>query len=256
MYQNNFSELLVEINNNLKNVMSFNTKNRSSFTTPISSDFMADVYENIRKHEEKLMELSVNEGIAASLTLSTNILYELEEDGKIDYQFWLNEEDTGFFSYLQENLKEVYDNEYVLRQFEMMKNNDINLFVPFLLVLTEKLCRKIINKEPDRLRYGALRESLSLEWKNIKNHELFEKEHHTRENITELYSRIFDTIIIGEIFIDESKYNIKNNNNYNRHIIMHAKTDFDNFTTVKTAKLIFVILFLIDILELKKSLKE
>ena len=129
-----------------------------------------------------------------------------------------------------------------------MKHHDLNLFPPFLLILIEKLCRKTIDKENDRLPYKTITEKLLLKWDNIVNINNLDG------FINDYYKDILNNVINKQIYIDE-KYYEPSSKNYNRHRVLHAKTDFDEFTIEKTSNLLFVIMFLVNIINFNNELK-
>lgn len=218
----------------------------------------SEIYERMQKglqeQEQTLRMLSTKQGIAFPLSLPIQMLHEFTDNKgnnrnvSLNYSYWINEENFYFISYVQDEVNQVYKNDYINKQFELMKHHDLNLFPPFLLILIEKLCRKIIDKENDRLPYKTITEKLLLEWDNIVNINNLDA------FINDYYKDIFNNVINKQIYIDE-KYYEPSSKNYNRHRVLHAKTDFDEFTIEKTSNLLFVIMFLVDIINFNNELK-
>lgn len=237
---------------NLSNVQNIGTTLVSNINK-VFSDIFEQMQNNLQKQEENLRILATKQGIAFPLSLPIQMMYAFKFNQSndiyacINYTYWVEEENFHFISYIQEEVNQVYKNYYVNEQFNLMKRNDLNLFVPFLLVLIEKLCRKIINKEDDRIHYSTITNKLVEEWEEIVSINNID------EFISNYYKAIFDQVINKQIYSDEKNY-IPNYKNYNRHRILHAKSNFDEFTIEKTSNLLFVVMFLVDIINLKNEL--
>ncbi|TDM42225.1 hypothetical protein ETI10_03775 [Macrococcoides goetzii] len=253
----NFNELNSKvnekINNARKNTVKYYVNPMAKFLIAVNN--FKNFFVMLEEHNKELRLKAASKGIAYSTLLTDIPLYSIIEEENPDYKTFLSEEESMIFTHVNEQVQKVYKNDYVAKQFDLMKTNDISLFIPFLIVLSEKLSRIIIGKENDRFGYRVLRDDLFKNISRLKNDDL-QINYLSLIELTELYTQSFNDIISEQLFADEDVYKKTVQDNYNRHIILHAKSNFDVFNDQRSFNLIAIILFLVEIINVNNRINE
>jgi|GEM_PF-6728383 len=235
-----------ELQNKIRNTTSINFVNPMSNTLTAINNLSTYVT-MLDDHKKEMRLKAASKGIAYSTLLTDIPLYSIIDKDQPEYNTFLSEDDSMIFTYVNDKVQNVYKNDYVAKQFELMKTNDISLFIPFLIILSEKLSRIIIRKEDDILEYKIIKDDLFENLSRFKDNDT-EINHQSLLELTQIYTQTYNDIIKNQLFAHENKYKKTTQNNYNRHNIMHAKSDFDVFTDQRSFNLIAIILFLVEII--------
>lgn len=220
-------------------------------------------------NEELYHHLSSN---GWAITLETSLIDMLEiadyeKQGEVDEQRLL-EVLYGMFEETEANLEEnlcnlIGDNNkvFVKKQFILMRLGYRVNSIPILIILIEKVIKKLSNKDGDMVKPSEVTPLLE---KHISSIISDETEDESKQILIKTYINAFENNIkIVEktfVYYDTKKPHrnkpIEDMGIINRNQVFHTAKDLDEANEIHFYKLYFILIFLLEVHTLEQTLKE
>lgn len=276
-----FNELPGVVSNNLSNIFSGIAKNnptkivlegfRTDFNTTaylksINRPFIdvrISVLQGTIAEQEKAYEKNISKGYAYSTYyhLITRVIHRHEDKNYVDALI-----ETKLFDFVLNKLQKVESSDYVKEVFESINKENLTHNIPFFTLLIERLMRILVDKLDDKVELWKLKKIIKSSFETYKvvdkrintidsifyeeKEQINILERERDENAKSLYEDTFTHIIEGDFMQNEENLEGKI---LNRHVLLHGKQDFDKLNEDEAMKLVYLILFFLDLIELKND---
>lgn len=207
------------------------------------------------KEQDKAYERDISKGYAYSTYyhLITRVIHRHEYQNYVDALI-----DMKLLDFVLNKLQKVEDSEYVKSVFESINRENLTHNIPLFTLLIERLMRILTDKVEDNIKLFELRQLIE---KSLENYKVFSDENLVKEeikilerevseNAKNLYEKTLTYIVEKDFMQSEDKVK---GNILNRHTLLHGKQDFDKLNEDEAMKLIYLILFFLDLIELKNQ---
>jgi hypothetical protein len=211
------------------------------------------------KEQEKVYEESISKGYAYSTYYHVIMRIIKRHEDSDDIVHVLIE--SELFSFILTKLSKVEDSKYVAEVFKNINRKNLTHHIPFLTLLIERLMRILTENLEERISMYKLKETIEdslseyeVVHKRAKNtseeeeKEIEIMERQIGDNAKTLYEKTFNEIIQKDFMQNEDKVK---GSILNRHALLHGKQDFDDMEEEDAIKLVFLILFFLDLINLK-----
>lgn len=225
---------------------------------------------DIDKLNEEFYQHLSNNGWAITLESAFSDMLEIvdyENNGEVDEQRLL-EVLYGMFEETEANLEEnlcnlIGDNNkvFVKKQFILMRLGYRVNSIPILIILIEKVIKKLSNKDGDMVKPSEITPLLE---KHINSIISDETEDESKQILIKTYINAFENNIkIVEktfVYYDTKKPHrnkpIEDMGIINRNQVFHTAKDLDEANEIHFYKLYFILIFLLEVHTLEQTLKE
>lgn len=228
------------------------------------AEIMANISELIikgNKIELELLNNIGNEGIKRGWAFTQKISYELqysiiinEIEGKSNsdnYKILLESVYKG----VMDELADILDGQgshYLKNQWELVENNMLIQFVPYQMILIEKLMRETINpSEKDKYISNAklrnkMKEKVNIIEKHIAKNIPYENMSNFDLSMN-LLSKTYNTLIMNDLYLSADSQKNSKIAIINRQNVLHYYINLDEIEERDFHQLMFVIICMIDL---------
>lgn len=228
--------------------------------------FIAEKHEEDLRIIRKIGERGINKGWAFSQRISYELQYSIisndlgRKDNSENYKLLLQND----YLIALEDLCTILDNQgavYLRNQWKLIENNMFVQFIPYQMVLIEKLMRETIcpSEEDKHIANQALRNRMRNKVKIIEEHIRKDTSNDKLDNFNltmKLLSRTYNKLIMNDLYLSADKQEKNKTSVVNRQNVLHYYMNLDDLNQRDFHQLMFIIICMIELYYLLAGIEK